>query len=116
MTHDQQLLLPGEQAQLTPNGHIYINKNLDVSEVIAWKNGQFVFDSADVKSIMRQVSRWYNVDIIYEGKISKETYSGIVSRNNNVSEVLKIMQQGGLMFRIEESTPAGGVGKITVLE
>lgn len=116
MNHDQQLLLPGEQAQLTPDGQIYINKTVDVSEVIAWKNGQFVFDSADVKSIMRQVSRWYNVDIIYEGKISKETYSGIVSRNNNVSEVLKIMEQGGLMFRIEGSTLAGGVGKITVLE
>ena len=95
------MLSPGQQAQLTTNGQIGVTKNIDVDEVMAWKNGVFNFTEADIENIMRQISRWYDVDVAYQGSISKETFSGIVGRNRNVSQVLKIMEQAGVKFKIE---------------
>ena len=104
------LLSPGQQAQLTTNGQIGVNKNIDVDEVVAWKNGLFNFNSVDIENIMRQISRWYDVDVFYQGSISKETFSGIgVSRNSKLSQVVKIMEQAGVKFKIEGK-------KITVMQ
>ena len=100
-TRNTQFLIPGQQAQVNPGNQVSINKNVDVDEVMAWKNGLFNFNSLDIENIMRQVARWYDAEISYEGKINKETYSGIVSRNSNISEVLKILEEGGVRFRIE---------------
>jgi hypothetical protein len=58
----------------------------------------------DVRSIMREISRWYDIDVVYKGKISPETFSGIVSRKSNLSQVLKIMEEGGVRFEIEGRT------------
>ncbi len=95
------ILSPGEQARLYSNGQIAVNKDSDMDEIMAWKNGSFIFDNQDIENIMRQLSRWYDVDINYQGKISKETYSGIVSRQSNITQVLKIMEAGGVKFSIE---------------
>ena len=67
---------------------------------MAWKNGWFQFDGYDIEKVMRQVSRWYNVDIAYEGKIPAGHFTGSVSRENNISQVLKIMEAGGVRFKI----------------
>jgi ferric-dicitrate binding protein FerR (iron transport regulator) len=99
MDNQSSMLKPGQQAQIS-NGIKVVN-DVEVNEVIAWKNGLFNFNGLDIENIMRQISRWYDVDISYEGKISKETYSGIVSRNSNVSQVLKIMEEGGVKFSME---------------
>lgn len=93
-------LSPGEQAQLNNQG-IKVDKNVNLNEAVAWMNGRFIFNATDIEDIMRQISRWYDVDVVYEGKISKETFSGIVNRNSNVSQVLKIMEQAGIKFKIE---------------
>jgi hypothetical protein len=50
---------------------------------------------------MRQIEKWYDVSVRYEGKTSNKHFSGIVSRSNQVSEVLKIMEQAGIKFKIE---------------
>lgn len=92
------LLKPGEQAQI--NGGIKLVNDVDTDEIIAWKAGLFQFNRADVVFIMRQVSRWYNVDVVFEGPVSMKSFSGIVSRSNNVSEVLKIMEKAGVKFKI----------------
>lgn len=102
------MLAPGTQAQMNKEGKIKVNKNIDIQEVVAWKNGMFHFTSLSLDNIMRQISRWYDVDVSYKGEISKETFSGIVSRNSNVSQVLKIMEQAGVRFKIEGK-------KITIL-
>jgi transmembrane sensor len=99
--HNSSYIAPGQQAQLSSNGKIRLIGNPDIEAVVAWKNGSFIFNSQNIGDIMRQVGRWYDVDISYSGEISHETYSGIVSRNNNVSVVLKIMEEGGVKFRIE---------------
>ncbi|MCU7549719.1 DUF4974 domain-containing protein [Chitinophagaceae bacterium LB-8] len=96
-----QLLMPGQQAQLNKKGQIQLDKDADVEQVMAWKNGLFNFSSLPIQSIMHQISRWYDVEVVYEGKISTEHFSGIVSRNDNISEVLKMMQLAGIKFKIE---------------
>ncbi len=95
------LLKPGEQASIGTSGTMHITNDTDLDEVIAWKNGSFQFTEQTIQSIMRQISRWYDVEVVYEGNISKETFSGIVSRNSNVSEVMKILAEGGIKFKIE---------------
>ncbi len=97
----EEILKPGQQANLHANGSMNISDEVDLDEVMAWKNGSFLFNNQDIKSIMRQVSRWYNVDVSFEGSISKETFSGIVSRNSTMVQVLKIIEAGGVKFRIE---------------
>jgi len=105
----QTVITPGQQIQIDRNGEIKIYDQVDVEEVVAWKNGRFEFNSASLDDIMRQISRWYNVDIVFEGDFKKETFSGIVSRQSNVSQILKMMEQAGIKFSVEEN-------KITVMQ
>jgi len=99
-------LKPGQQAQLSSS--VSVLNDADIDKIIAWKTGWFNFDRADITTIMRQVSRWYDVEVVYEGQVSKKTFSGIVSRSQQIAEVLKIMEKAGVKFRIEGK-------KITVL-
>jgi ferric-dicitrate binding protein FerR (iron transport regulator) len=96
-----QLLKPGQQAAYDGQSALSVKSGVDVDKVVAWKNGSFVFDHQDIKSIMRQISRWYDVDIVYQEEPTHETFSGIVSRKSDVGKVLKIMQANGVHFRIE---------------
>ncbi|GAO42041.1 FecR family protein [Flavihumibacter petaseus] len=100
------LLAPGQQAIAQQNGKqdqdaIAVVDDIDVEEVMAWKNGQFIFNGSDVQQIMRELERWYNVEVQYEGKQSDKHFTGIVGRNLNISEVLKIMERAGIRFTIE---------------
>ena len=82
------VLKPGQQAVVTDK--ISILDHVEVDDIIAWKNGQFRYSSVSIESIMRQAARWYDVDVVYEGKVN-ETFSGGISRNVNISELLKIL-------------------------
>jgi ferric-dicitrate binding protein FerR (iron transport regulator) len=85
-------LNPGQQAVLQPGQEDFrVNNGVDVEEVVAWKNGHFKFNSADIGGIMRQVARWYDVDVIYE-KTTSETFSGGLPRSEHVSELLKMLE------------------------
>ena len=97
------LLKPGEQSIMSArNGKIVVD-NVDTEEVVAWKNNKISFNSQPIEKIMRQVSRWYNVEIVYEGDISGKTFTGTISRYANVSEVLKMLELTDLVhFKIEE--------------
>jgi len=103
------LLKPGEQARVSRTDKISIMSNEDIEEVMAWKNGRFYFDGADIKTIMRQVEKWYNVDIAYEATIPY-SFVAKISRNVNVSDLFKILELTDLVhFRIEGN-------KITVMK
>jgi hypothetical protein len=73
----------------------------DIELAMAWKNGFTAFKSADIKSIMRQVARWYNVDVVYEGAIPERTFTGGISRNANLSELLHLLEVSKVHFRID---------------
>jgi hypothetical protein len=84
------ILQPGQQAFLNPLA--FNISNVDVEEAIAWKNGLFMFESNDIQQIMRMVSRWYDVEVVYNGTSPADKFSGSVSRFSNVSEVLNTLQ------------------------
>lgn len=95
-------LKPGQQAQLvTSSGIIRVLDDIDMDEVVAWKNGYFSFNKADLQTVMRQIARWYDVEIFYEGKIPQRFFGGKIDRKSNASEVLKILEESKVHFSIE---------------
>jgi transmembrane sensor len=96
------MLNPGQQAQLANNGKLNVIDNVDVDQVVAWKNGYFSFSRTDLKSVMRQIARWYDVDIKYEGNIPNRQFGGKIDRNSKASEVLKVLEESKVHFRIED--------------
>jgi ferric-dicitrate binding protein FerR (iron transport regulator) len=90
---------PGQQAVNTLN-NIDINENANIDEAVAWKNGKFVFSNTDLQTIMRQLSRWYDVDVEYQGKTAQKHYMGRISRNVPVSQIFEILKTSGLNFTI----------------
>ena len=99
------LLSPGQQARITASSNsINVLNGVDTDKEMAWKNGFFQFEDENLESIMRQVSRWYDVDVAYEGSVSRERFTGRLPRNANISKVLKILSLSGLKFKIEGKT------------
>ncbi|HEX6428654.1 MAG TPA: FecR family protein [Niastella sp.] len=94
------MLKPGQQAAIH-HSQLTIHDNIDMDLAVAWKNGLTAFKSADIKSIMRQVSRWYNVEVVYEGTIPQRTFTGGVSRDAPLSELLHLLDVSKVHFRIE---------------
>lgn len=92
-------LKPNQQSILAEAGLNVIN--VDSDESIAWKNGYFNFQHADLEMVMRQLSRWYDIDIEYQGKIPSETFTGKVYRNMNISEVFEVLEFAQVNFKIE---------------
>lgn len=109
------MLKPGEQAALSGSGKINVRGDINTEEIVAWKNGMFQFEKADIETVMRQVARWYNVDVIYEGSLLSKTFSGKIDRRVNASEALDILSFTGLNFRIEALPSGSKKGKIVVL-
>jgi transmembrane sensor len=95
------MLLPGQQAALNKNGQFNLNKHADTEEAVAWKNGKFSFNETDVETLMRQISRWYDVEVVYEGEIPKGHYNGNPSRNLSAANMLKLIDYSGLKIKIE---------------
>lgn len=94
----QQALYLSDQQKQTA---IQVKNDIDLSAVMAWKNGYFNFDNSDLKSVLRQLSRWYNVDVVYQGNIPKRVFGGEMQRDLNLSEVLKILEKNNVHFKIE---------------
>jgi len=99
----QSILKPGQQARIPADGTMQIIDNVNTADVIAWKNGFFSFRSTDVKGIMRQLSRWYDVDVQYEGVDPKGTFTGKIDRNLTLAQVLKVLESARIHFRIEQN-------------
>lgn len=96
---------PGEQATLQQeqgDNEIKVEKSVDLEQVMAWKNGEFQFgNKTDIKTIMRQLSRWYNIEVEYKGDINGHI-GGSISRDANISQVLKMLEKtGSVKFEIE---------------
>jgi transmembrane sensor len=94
------ILKPDHQAVL--NGRKIEVNRIDTEETIAWKNGYFIFNDEDLESIMRKVSRWYNVEVYYQDKLPKMSFLGALSRSKNLSALLKVLEQSGRVhFKVE---------------
>jgi ferric-dicitrate binding protein FerR (iron transport regulator) len=95
------LLKPGEQGTLKWNDDKLEIKDANMNEVMAWKNGLFQFEGADITTIMKQISRWYDVEIIYSGKVPVRRFEGKISRDAQLSDVLKILELSDVKFTVQ---------------
>lgn len=88
------ILKPGQQSQLAKNGDIKVVSDVDVDKVVAWKNGLFEFENAGIETVMRQLSRWYDVDVEYNGK-PDDIFIAEMRRNIKLSDALKALELTG---------------------
>jgi ferric-dicitrate binding protein FerR (iron transport regulator) len=91
--------------QVLKPGEAYINGKImstSLEQDLAWKNGFFSFNKADLPTVMRQLSRWYNVDVKYEGVIPKRAYSGEIERSLTLRQVLEVLSQTRIKYKIEQ--------------
>lgn len=86
------VLKPGEQAVMSGNSQLTIDNSPNLEEAVAWKNGYFQFTDAPITTVMRQVARWYNVDVEYSGNVKQEIFSGSIPRLANITELKKILE------------------------
>lgn len=98
----QNTLKPGQQAILQAKGNIAVSA-ADMESALAWKNGNIIFKSADLQSIMRQVARWYNIKVLYEGKPSNRQFTGGMPRSTRLSVLLDVLKDSNINFRMEET-------------
>lgn len=94
------VLQPGQQARLSGEQTLKVSK-VNTGHVVAWKEGYFSFDGVGLKELMRQLSRWYDMEVIYEGNTGDYEFVGQISRNTRLSGVLRILEAGGVRFRVE---------------
>jgi transmembrane sensor len=95
----QAIITPGQQTEITKTGGMIVSQ-ADVEEAVAWKNGFFEFNSFDIQQVMRQIARWYNVEIIYMGSIPEGHFSGYLKRSNDIMQVLEILKLGNVQVKI----------------
>ena len=89
------VLKPGQQSVLNQSSGAIVVKTANLKEALAWKNGLFIFDHENIMSIMRKLSRWYNIEVSYEGKLTNKDFVGTISRNESLAEVLKMLELTG---------------------
>ncbi|WP_143305982.1 FecR family protein [Chitinophaga vietnamensis] len=94
-----QHILPGQQMRVTGT-HMELVKHADIAAITAWKNGYFSFKDADVPAIMRQLARWYDVKVHYEGKIPDGDFSGEIGRSLTLEQVAALLEATRIHIRI----------------
>lgn len=103
------LLHPGDQARLVTGleknagqpTQPFVVKQIDTRNVIAWKEGYFRFDNVGLPELMRQLARWYDMEVVYEGTVKDYEFVGQIERDARLSKVLRILELGDVHFKIE---------------
>lgn len=100
-----QFLKPGEQAQMNTKEQSPAKiSTADLEEVLAWKNDAFVFNNTPINEVMKQMERWYNVELVYKGAAPNLYFTGVIPRESNLSTFLRVLEgTGGVKFGIEQN-------------
>lgn len=101
-SNSKALLSPGLQSTLEKTRPEFKVSGADIQRVLAWKNGEFRFNRMDIKGIMRQIVRWYDVSVEYKGNVDHIYLSGVFARKNDIREMLDILEATGtLHYQLE---------------
>ncbi|SFD34986.1 FecR family protein [Algibacter pectinivorans] len=98
------ILRPGQQAEVSENSSSILVSNVDAASAMAWKDGRFKFDNADLKMVMKQLERWYDIQVEYKGDIPDLKFNGGTFMNKNLTEVLKVLELNNIKFEIKKNT------------
>jgi ferric-dicitrate binding protein FerR (iron transport regulator) len=95
------IIKPGEQVFVTNDKQLKVTNQVNLEAVMAWKNGRFYFDNASITSVMKQLQRWYNIEVEYEGAKPTQAFGGELQRNLNLSQIIRALEHTGVRFKIE---------------
>ncbi|WP_165806595.1 FecR family protein [Chitinophaga parva] len=101
-------LRPGQQAQIHTGGQITVKDDVDMDEVVAWKNGYFQFNHEKISGVMNQLSRWYDLDVTYQGTIPDREFGGHISRSSSIEDIIRILELSKIHVKVDNK-------KITVM-
>ena len=93
-------LLPGQQAQVAAN-KLEVADKVDLQQVVAWKNGQLAMQNLDLKAVMRQISRWYDVEVVFEGPLPTGRFGGILDQKLYLSNIMEVLEERGIRCRLD---------------
>jgi ferric-dicitrate binding protein FerR (iron transport regulator) len=102
------ILQPGQQAQVAETilkkdaSRLKLVNNVAITKVMAWKNGVFDFEDTNLESLMRQLTRWYDIEVVYEKGVPNMEFGGKMSRNMKLSDVIKALKEAGVNCSLEE--------------
>jgi ferric-dicitrate binding protein FerR (iron transport regulator) len=97
---EERIIKPGQQVRINPEGQLQVQE-VNTDEAVAWINGKLSLENINVETLMKQISRWYDVDIEYRGAIPRERFGGIINRNVNLSDLLSILASNGVSCALE---------------
>jgi len=97
-------LIPGQQAERDNSGKLQVFNDVNIQQVLAWKNDYFQFNGDRLDKLMRQIERWYDVSAIYKGVIPDRKFGGKISRSSSLADVLKVLELSDVKFRVEGKT------------
>ncbi|MBB5438938.1 hypothetical protein HDC92_002622 [Pedobacter sp. AK017] len=98
------LLQPGEEIYAdSTHSPAQVLKKFDENQILAWKNGFFHFNNTPVDQVLQEFSRWYNVNIEYRGKLTSKHFDGVISRNINSDELIKMLSYSGLKLTTQKN-------------
>lgn len=101
-TKAELVLMPGEQARLNQQGKgLNKKKDVDVDAEVAWRSGYFQFNNADLNTVLKQLERWYDIEVVYKGVIFSDTFNGKISRSSNLQDVLNILEANQVHFSLQ---------------
>lgn len=93
----QKVLRPGEQALLNSSGSLNVISHPDVDEVLAWREGNFLFENCSIYEVMKQLQRWYDVDVEYQTQNIQQHFEGVLSRNVALTKVLEMLERSSTL-------------------
>jgi len=100
----EMVLRPGQQARMERNSGHLSAKAVDTDQITAWTRNRLSFDKTDFADLMRQISRWYDVDVVYKGKVPDIHIGGSLHRNVNLSIVMEFLGANGVHYSISDRT------------
>jgi ferric-dicitrate binding protein FerR (iron transport regulator) len=95
------IISPGQQARFSGGSGISVQNNVDLAQVIAWKQGYFSFDNIGLRALMRQVARWYDVDIQFADGVTDDGFTGKISRSVPLSRLLEVLEFNDIHVTVE---------------
>lgn len=101
VANKEKLMIPGQQASFAAEDEAINMHKIDTDEVIDWTQGYFLFDNADLNKVMSKIKRWYNIDVTFQGPQPATRFTGMISRNSDLSKILGLLQStGGVTFEV----------------
>lgn len=99
-----QTLKPGQQGIVTPSQRLQVIDDADLDKAVAWKNGLFNFDGMELKDVMKQMERWYNIEVVYENEVPDIRFKGDMQRGVPLSAALRFFSKLGIKTNLEGRT------------